>query len=97
MDKYKATRILTEKIVEHFGRLVVSNEQYKEKLVEGSQHAYAVGNPIDLCLNRAFPVFYYTRKNSKGKEQRSENLEEVIKDFIPSGSNYLFLWMEKLI
>ncbi|MDP2908803.1 MAG: hypothetical protein Q8N77_03270 [Nanoarchaeota archaeon] len=95
MDKYQATRILTEKLAEHFGRLVISDEQYKEKLVEGSQHVYVVGNPIDLCLDRDFPVFYYTRKNAKGKEQ-STNLEEVIKDSIPSGTNYLFLWMKKL-
>lgn len=95
MDKYQATRILTEKLAGHFGRLIISDEQYKEKLVEGSQHVYVVGNPIDLFLDRDFPVFYYTRKNAKGKEQ-STNLEEVIKGSIPSGTNYLFLWMKKL-
>ncbi|MDP2908810.1 MAG: hypothetical protein Q8N77_03305 [Nanoarchaeota archaeon] len=89
MDKRTAILTLTEKLAEHFGRLIISDEHYKNRLVDGARYSCVTGGYIDVLYMRDNLSIWYERRDSKGKEKKG-SLQEVIKDFIPEGTNYLF-------
>lgn len=89
MDKYEATKLLTEKLVEHLGRLTVCDENYQKKLLGETQHAYVVGNYVEAILNRDYNMIWYT-KNYGQKGTKGNTLEDVIQESIPKEANYLF-------
>ncbi len=90
MDKYEATKTLTGKLAEHFGTLVVSDDVYKDQLVKKAQHVYVIGNPIDVGLYRDGSQILYIKKDANNKCIESKKLEDVITEFIPAGTNYIF-------
>jgi len=91
MEKYKATKTLTERLVKHYGRLIISDEAYKRKLLKETKHAYILSDSLDVFLDRDFPSIQYVRRIGDSDPVRSKKLEEFIDKMVPAAANYVFL------
>lgn len=91
MDKYQATKTLTEKLAEHFGKLVISDDNSKKNILEKAEYSYPAGNSLDIFVERDFPEIRYVKKIDNGSKIVSQKIEEVIDKIVPPEANYVFL------
>jgi len=91
MDKYQATKILTEKLAGHFGKLIVSDDNSKKRLLEKAEYSYPVGNSLDVFIERNYPKINYAKQVSDKDALITQNLEEFVDKLVPPEANYAFL------
>lgn len=91
MDKCQAAKVLTENIVKNYGRLVIHDEAYKQKLLKESEHAYVINNSLDIFLERDFPAMTYIKRVDDKNVLKSQKIEELVDKLVPSEANYVFL------
>ncbi|MDP2906424.1 MAG: hypothetical protein Q8O03_00640 [Nanoarchaeota archaeon] len=91
MDKYQATKTLTEKLAGHFGKLVISDDNSKKRLLEKAEHSYPTGNSLDIFIERDFPEITYVKKTENGDKIVSQKIEEIIDKIVSPTANYVFL------
>lgn len=91
MDKYQATKTLTEKLAGPFGKLVVSDDNSKKSLLAKAEHSYLVGNSLDIFVERNFPKLTYIKRIDDGSRVESQKIEEVVNKIVPPEANYVFL------
>ncbi|MBM3199798.1 hypothetical protein FJZ53_02585 [Candidatus Woesearchaeota archaeon] len=97
MEKYEATKTLTEKLVELNGRLIISDDIYKRKLLKEAKHAYVIGHSLDMFSDRDFLSLYYVTKTGDDETVKSKDIGEVVGKIAPPAANYVFLSEKRIL
>lgn len=90
MDRYQATKTLTEKLAGHFGKLVVSDHNSKKRLLKKAKYSYPIGSSFDIFTERDFPKLDYVKRVSNDEVIRNRNLDEFVDKLVSPEANYVF-------